>query len=79
MDVKQIGRRIKGFRKLKGYTQEEFAKRMQVSVYMLSSIEQGKRKLSDEQTEHVCHLLQISENELIGPKKRSEGQETSSG
>lgn len=76
MDVKQIGRRIKGFRKLKGYTQAEFAKRMQVSAYILSSIEHGKRKLSDERIEDVCELLHISKDELILSGDSGKEQET---
>jgi len=65
MDVKQIGRRIKGFRKLKGYTQAEFAKRVHISAYMLGSIEQGKRHPSDELVETICGLLRISKDELM--------------
>lgn len=66
MDVKQTGRRIKGFRKLKGYTQVEFAKRLHTSASLLSSIEQGKREPSDSMLEKLCEELNVSCRELTG-------------
>lgn len=41
MDIDQIGKLIKEKRKEKGYTQEEFAKKMGISRYTLHKIEKG--------------------------------------
>ena len=42
MDVDLIGKFIRKKRKEKGYTQEEFAKKMGISRYTLYKIEKGK-------------------------------------
>lgn len=65
MDVKQIGRRIKGFRKLKGYTQVNFALKIHISAYQLGNIEKGKKQPSEAMLEKMCDVLRISQKELI--------------
>ena len=40
-----MGRRIRAFRKLKGYTQEGFAKALGVSVSVLGEVERGIDRL----------------------------------
>ncbi|WP_078593226.1 helix-turn-helix domain-containing protein [Evansella clarkii] len=58
------GRRIRAFRKLKGYTQEEFAKLLGISVSVLGEIERGNRKPSDELLEQVTDTLGVTLEEL---------------
>ncbi len=41
MEAEKWGRRIRAFRKLKGYTQEGFAKELGVSVSVLGEVERG--------------------------------------
>lgn len=41
MEAEIWGRRIRAFRKLKGYTQEGFAKALGISVSILGEIERG--------------------------------------
>ena len=41
MEAEKWGRRIRAFRKLKGYTQEGFAKALGVSVSVLGEVERG--------------------------------------
>lgn len=43
MEAEIWGRRIRAFRKLKGYTQEGFAKALGISVSILGEIERGNR------------------------------------
>ena len=43
MEAEKWGRRIRAYRKLKGYTQEGFAKEIGVSVSILGEIERGNR------------------------------------
>ncbi|MDQ0257890.1 transcriptional regulator with XRE-family HTH domain [Evansella vedderi] len=58
------GRRIRAFRKLKGFTQEDFAKRIGISVSVLGEIERGNRKPSEDLLKAVTETLQISLDEL---------------
>ena len=43
METDKWGRRIRAFRKLKGYTQEGLAKILGISVSVLGEIERGNR------------------------------------
>ena len=43
MEAEKWGRRIRAFRKLKGYTQEGLANSLGVSVSILGEVERGNR------------------------------------
>ncbi|MFP3361258.1 helix-turn-helix transcriptional regulator, partial [Planococcus sp. SIMBA_143] len=43
METDKWGRRIRAFRKLKGYTQEGLAKELDISVSVLGEVERGSR------------------------------------
>ncbi|RNA66012.1 helix-turn-helix domain-containing protein [Alteribacter keqinensis] len=58
------GRRIRAFRKLKGYTQEGFAKELDISVSVLGEIERGNRKPSDELIASVASTLGVTIDDL---------------
>ncbi|MBU9722025.1 MULTISPECIES: helix-turn-helix domain-containing protein [Bacillaceae] len=62
------GRRIRAFRKLKGYTQEEFARLLGISVSVLGEIERGNRKPSDEFLNNVTSVLGVTFEELTSIK-----------
>ncbi|WP_428910355.1 helix-turn-helix domain-containing protein [Niallia sp. Krafla_26] len=64
MEREKWGRRIRAFRKLKGYTQESFAKHLGISVSVLGEIERGNRMPQLELIEKMSALLQISIEEL---------------
>lgn len=65
-DLYRVGRRIRAFRKLKGYTQESFAKALGVSVSLLGEVERGNRKLDEKLLKQIVSLLQVSEKEIVG-------------
>ncbi len=65
MEAEKWGRRIRAFRKLKGFTQESFAKDLGVSVSVLGEIERGNREPSKQFIEEVANALDISVDELI--------------
>jgi transcriptional regulator with XRE-family HTH domain len=67
MEADKWGRRIRAFRKLKGFTQENFAKKVGVSVSILGEIERGNRKPTQEFLEEVAAILQIDVEELTPP------------
>ena len=58
------GRRIRAFRKLKGYTQESLAKELLVSVSILGEIERGNRMPSEEMINSIVGVLKITREEL---------------
>lgn len=64
MEREKWGRRIRAFRKLKGFTQESFAKQLGISVSILGEIERGNRTPNLEILEKMSALLQISIDEL---------------
>ncbi|MCM3164628.1 MULTISPECIES: helix-turn-helix domain-containing protein [Bacillaceae] len=64
MEAEKWGRRIRAFRKLKGYTQESFAKDLGVSVSVLGEIERGNREPSKEFIEDVAKSLNVTVEEL---------------
>lgn len=70
MEAEKWGRRIRAFRKLKGFTQEGFAKKIGVSVSLLGEIERGNRLPSEQFLTEVTNILQISMEELQPPEDR---------
>lgn len=64
MDADKWGRRIRAFRKLKGYTQLELAKALGYSVSVLGEVERGIRKPDDLMIERICTVLEVSPEEL---------------
>ena len=65
MEAEQWGRRIRAFRKLKGYTQAELAKSIGVSLSVLGEIERGNRMPSEKIIQSVADTLKISIDELV--------------
>lgn len=70
MDQARWGRRIKAYRKLKGYTQIEFSDALGVSLSIVGEIERGKRKPTKEFLERTVETLDVSLVELEPPHER---------
>ncbi|WP_026693195.1 helix-turn-helix domain-containing protein [Peribacillus kribbensis] len=68
MEAEKWGRRIRAFRKLKGFTQEGFAKEIGISVSLLGEIERGNRMPSHSVIETVCEKLNVPLVELQPPE-----------
>ncbi|TGA96545.1 XRE family transcriptional regulator [Sporolactobacillus shoreae] len=64
MEKEQWGRKIRAFRKLKGYTQIELAGKLGISLTLLGEIERENREPSRELVEKICDTLSISVNEM---------------
>lgn len=64
MESLNWGRRIRAYRKLKGYTQERFAKAIGVSVSILGEIERDSRDPDDLLLQQIAIVLEISIDEL---------------
>ena len=60
-----IGVKIKNLRRLKGWTQEDLAKKITLSRPSLSNIEIGRHKLTINLMEQLCKLFEIKSSELL--------------
>lgn len=65
MEAEKWGRKIRAYRKLKGYTQEGLAKSIDISVSVLGEVERGNRMPSQILIEKVAEELQIDKKLLI--------------
>ncbi len=65
MEGHRLGNRIRAYRKLKGYTQQEFAEKMGISVSLLGSVERGMKEPSGNLLEQMGQLLGIEVRELL--------------
>ncbi|WP_040206524.1 helix-turn-helix domain-containing protein [Neobacillus jeddahensis] len=68
MEAEKWGRRIRAYRKLKGYTQESFSRELGVSVSIIGEIERGNRLPASELLERIAHSLKVSIDDLA-PKE----------
>jgi transcriptional regulator with XRE-family HTH domain len=68
MEAEKWGRRIRAYRKLKGYTQEGFSKELGVSVSILGEIERGNRMPEQELLNRIAAVLRISLKDLTPPE-----------
>jgi transcriptional regulator with XRE-family HTH domain len=64
LEAEKWGRRIRAYRKLKGFTQESFAKELGVSVSILGEIERGNRLPDKSLIVRIAEFLDISIDEL---------------
>ncbi len=71
MEAEKWGRRIRAYRKLKGFTQESFSKKLGVSVSIIGEIERGNRLPADDLLEQIGRTLNISLEELAPPKQNT--------
>lgn len=70
METDKWGRRIRAFRKLKGFTQEGLANELGVSVSVFGEIERGNRLPTENMLEKIAESLDISVEELIPEDER---------
>ncbi|WP_310551946.1 helix-turn-helix domain-containing protein [Paenibacillus glufosinatiresistens] len=64
MDTKRVGLRVRSFRKLKGYTQQELADRAGISLALLGAVERGNRRLEEQILNKIATVLDITAEEL---------------
>jgi transcriptional regulator with XRE-family HTH domain len=65
MEKSSIAQRIRAFRKLKGYTQNELAVQLGVSIAILGAIERGTRKPDSKIINNISNVLGIEPEELV--------------
>ena len=64
MEAEKWGRRIRAYRKLKGFTQESFARELGVSVSILGEIERGNRMPDERLFIRIAEVLGVGLDEL---------------
>jgi transcriptional regulator with XRE-family HTH domain len=62
-----MGRRVRAFRKLKGYTQQELADSVGISLAVLGAVERGNRPLEDQILNKIANVLGVTVDELANP------------
>lgn len=60
-----IGRRIRAYRKLKGFTQRSLAEKMGISVAVIGAVERGTRTAKRQLLEDIADTLDIDVSELF--------------
>ena len=61
----KLGKRIQMLRKIKGFSQEVFAEKINIATTTLSSIETGNAFMTSQTLENILETLQISPQELF--------------
>ena len=64
-DLKVFGAKIKGFRKKRGYTQEQLAEILSCSNTFICYIEKGKKCVSLDMFIDIANALNVSADELL--------------
>jgi transcriptional regulator with XRE-family HTH domain len=64
METDKWGRRVRAFRKLKGFTQEGLAKELGISVSVLGEVERGSRIPKEDFLVKVAEVLGITIEDL---------------
>ena len=65
VDFSIIGKRLKEARRKKGLTQEQLVEKMGVSIAYLSKVETGKIHINLERLSEICHILGVTEGEIL--------------
>ena len=66
--------RIRRAREQMGYTREQFAEKLDVSVSYLAELERGKTGISVKMLTKVCRLLGLSADYILFGNERSEDE-----
>lgn len=71
-DLQGIGKRIQSRRKQLGYTQEQLADLMNVSVQMVSNLERGNKAIRIDNLIPLSHILDVSTDYILTGKQTTE-------
>ncbi len=64
-DLIEIGKRIYNQRKKMGYTQEQLADMMNVSIQMISNLERGNKAIRIDNLVKLCSILNVSTDYIL--------------
>ena len=75
MDLNNIGKRIQLRRKQQGYTQEQLAEMMNVSIQMVSNLERGNKAIRIDNLVNLSQILDISTDYILTGKTTADDNE----
>ncbi|RCX14945.1 DNA-binding XRE family transcriptional regulator [Fontibacillus phaseoli] len=64
MENRHLAQRIRAFRKLKGFTQQQLADESGVSLAVLGAIERGNRRAEDQILNKIADVIGVTVAEL---------------
>ena len=71
-DLIAIGKRIQSRRKQLGYTQEQLAEMMNVSIQMVSNLERGNKAIRIDNLINLSRILDVSTDYILTGKETTE-------
>lgn len=71
-DLSGIGKRIQSRRKQQGYTQEQLAEMMNVSIQMVSNLERGNKAIRIDNLINLSQILDISTDYILTGKETTD-------
>lgn len=74
LDLCEVGNRIQQCRKKRGYTQEQLAETMNVSIQMISNVERGNKAIRIDNLVNLSRILHVSTDYLLTGKHSAEDQ-----
>lgn len=74
-DLGGIGKRIQNRRKQLGYTQEQLAEMMNVSIQMVSNLERGNKAIRIDNLINLSQILDVSTDYILTGKETKEDLE----
>lgn len=69
IDLQGIGKRIQNRRKQQGYTQEQLAEMMNVSIQMISNLERGNKAIRIDNLINLSQILNVSTDYILTGKQ----------
>ena len=72
VDLIAIGKRIQKLRKQRGYTQEDLAEMMNVSIQMISNLERGMKAIRIDNLINLSRILDVSTDYILTGKETTE-------
>jgi len=66
----KAGPRVRALREYLGWSQEEFARRLDVNPAFISLVEHNKRRLTLAMLERICSTYQVSASKILGVEER---------
>lgn len=72
IDLREIGGRIQSRRKQQGYTQEQLAEMMNVSIQMISNLERGNKAIRIDNLVRLSRILEVSTDYILTGRQSNE-------
>ena len=75
LDLCKVGDRIQQCRKSRGYTQEQLAEAMNVSIQMISNVERGNKAIRIDNLVNLSQILHVSTDYLLTGKHNTDNND----